>query len=308
MEQFLDRLKLIAYLYNQGKSKKEIAEILGVSPSTLSNYIGKGYKYNLLYDYYVIPLELLGSPSYIHIIQSEQRVGVNTCIAEQKPDLILYNPIPTPHYFLFYLSLGSVPHMNNTFECKFRYGGEVEETIFIYEDPINGGYIYEYMGSQAGERGDERGLPRIDLIDQMIIKAMFSLYNPPTGQYRISNLANAFARYFPPTTFSYHFYEHIIGILAYRKLVFNRSGGDIYCGIIVISGSMDGYKELVNTLYSKGILSAVFTFYLLGKDPYIGLLLGMCDKTALYNPMNNHKVIKDVFYEIHPLYRVREKI
>lgn len=308
MEQFLNRLKHIAYLYNQGKSKKEIAKTLKISPSTLSNYINKGFKYNLLYDYYVIPLELLENPTYIYIIRFEQRVGINLCITEPRPDLILYNPIPTPHYFLFYLSLDSEPHMNNTPECKLQYGGEVEETIFIYEDPMNRRYIYEHMSSSIRGKEKEQSLPRIDLIDQMIIKAIFSLYNPPIGQYKVSNLAYAFTRYFPPTTFSYHFYEHVIGVLAHRKLVVNRSGGDIYCGIIIISGSMEGYKELINTLYSKGILSAVFTFYLLGKDPYIGLLLGMCDKTALYNPMNNHNVIKDVFYEIHPLYRVREKI
>ncbi len=287
---FLEKIKWIAYLYNKGYKKKEIAYKLGIAPSTLSTYIGKALGHGLLEEYMYIPLENLHDSSVFCHIKLEQRISPDQCINASKPDIVYYQSIPSPYYLYIYLSRRDTDLSVDKPYCKIVSEGVVEETRVLDISPADN-TLEIWKPKLSGS---------LDEVDEVIMRTLFVLYNPPEYRLDLYSLSEYFSRYLPRNTFTYHYTRHVAGKSMSKRYVFVRKPwSSEYCLLYLVSSDLARLWSMIELLYNIGILQAVYTLFILSRDPAIVWVNARCSRDNVNDPNIVHQPVNDSFYEIY---------
>ncbi len=287
---FLEKIKWIAYLYNKGYKKKEIANKFGIAPSTLSTYIGRAFSHGLLEEYFYIPLENLPYSSLFFHVRFEQRIRPDQCINASKPDIMYYQSIPSPHYLYIYLSAKNTDLSIVKPYCKIISEGVIEETRVLDISPTD----------NTLEIWKPRLSGPLDEIDELIMKTLFTLYNPPEYRLDLYGLTEYFSKYLPRNMFVYHYTRHVLRKNAVKRYIFVKDPWNSeHCLLYLVSNDLARLWSMVELLYNIGILQAVYTLFILSRDPAIVWINARCSRDKVSDPSIVHQPVKDSFYEIY---------
>ncbi len=294
MNNYDELYRELAYLLNKGYRKKDIAEMLGIAPSTLSTYITRGIKYSLLREKYIVALGGLMGDSYFIIARTEQRINPEKYFYNVKPDILYWYPIPSPIFILLYLSIKILPDLEEDPYFKVKYFGRITNTWRVLVKPDNSIELVEIKRHEVNDIYD-------DLIAKTLAKiSLTSSMSPP-----LNILAETFYKFTNRQTFYYHLYNHLLGKIVFKHYIYLPVVRDnVYCLLNVLTPDEKILHNVLNKLFKTKIFSSIEIVYSTSSEPLNYLVFGWCDINKIKDYNVSHDLISNVFYEIYPLINV----